>query len=101
MGHWSLVRPSRFHWKRFNSEWVVYEEASNQTLVTGVLEIDLLLCLSGAPLDADSVEKQVLDDLQIQDNEETRLMVNSSLVRLKSMGLIKLLQDASIPNQSP
>ena len=100
MGRWSLVYPARLHWKRFDQAWVVYEEASNQTLVVDALEIDLLICLSDAPIEADLLEKQVLNDLQVQDNSEARLMVNSGLARLKSVGLIKHMQDAPIPNQS-
>jgi hypothetical protein len=100
MDHWSLVYPSRLHWKRFDSEWVVYEEASNQTLVLGAIEMDLLMCLSAGTLGAASLEEQVLDDLQFQDSDEGRLMVNAGMARLESAGLIKPMQDASISNQS-
>jgi len=100
MDYWSLVYPSRINWKRFEPDWVVYEEASNQTLAMNACEIDVLMCLSGDPMEVSSLEKQVLDDLQLQDNDETRLTVSASLKRLNSVGLIKQLQDASISNQS-
>lgn len=100
MDHWSLVYPSRLHWKRFDSEWVVYEEASNQTLVVDAIEMDLLMCLSGGTLDAASLERQVLEDLQCQGCDAGQSMVSMGLARLKSVGLIKPMQDAFIPNQS-
>ena len=100
MHHWSLVSPSRIHLNRFDSEWVVYEEASNQTLVLDAIEIDLLMILSADTLDAGSLENQVLDDFQIQDSDDGRSMVSAGMARLKSAGLIKPMQDAFIPNQS-
>lgn len=96
---WSLAHPFRLHWKRFDSDWVIYEEASNQTMVLDVAEIDILMCLSAGALDAGSLEKQVLHDLELDDRNENRLLVSACMSRLTSVGLIKQAQDASIPNQ--
>jgi hypothetical protein len=100
MGNWSLVYPSRLYWKRFDSNWVIYEEASNQTMALDTAEMDVLMCLSAGSLDGDSLEKQVLEELELHDNNETRVMIGACLSRLESVGLIKQVQDASIPHQS-
>jgi hypothetical protein len=98
MSIWSLAHPCRLHWKRFGSDWVIYEEASNQTLVLDAAEIDILICLSAGALHSGALEMQVLDDLALQDNSETRLLVNVFISRLKSVGLISQIRDAPIPN---
>jgi len=100
MGSWSLESPCRLHWKRFDTEWVVYEEASNQTMVLDAAEMDVLICLSAGALEGESLEMQVLEDLELQDSSETRLLVSACMSRLKSWGLIKQAEDASIPHKS-
>lgn len=100
MGTWSLDSPCRLQWKRFDSDWVVYEEASNQTAVLNTVEMDVLMCLSAGSLEALLIEKQVLDDLELPDSDESRLMVGACMSRLESVGLIKQIHDASFPNQS-
>jgi len=100
VGNWSLKDPCRLHWKRFDSEWVVYEEASNQTMVLDAAEMDVLMCLSAGAIDGDSLKVQVLDDLELHDSSETRLFVSACMSRLKSLGLIKQAEDASIPTKS-
>ena len=99
MQMWSLAYPFRLHWKQFDSDWVIYEEASNQTMVLEAVEIDILMCLSAGSLDAGTLTKQVLDDLELEESSQNRFLVNACMSRLTSVGLIKQAQDASIPNQ--
>jgi hypothetical protein len=100
MGSWSLDAPSRLHWKRFDPDWVVYEEASNQTAVLNTVEMDLLMCLSAGALESGQLVGQVLGDLELQDSDASRQMVNAYMSRLESVGLIKQIYDASFPTQS-
>ena len=96
---WSLVHPSRLYWEKLDSEWVVYEEASNQTMVLDAVSIDILISLKAIEMDESSLEKQVLEDLELDESDENRALVKSTIYNLELVGLVKHSKDAALSNQ--
>jgi PqqD family protein of HPr-rel-A system len=95
-GEWSLVYPGRFDWKNFGPEWVVYDDASNQTVVLDAVEFDVFLCLAAGPVTEEQLIATVLEDLQLEANDESLAMVQVTLSKLESARLIQQLHNAPI-----
>lgn len=95
---WSLVQPSRFFWERVDGEWVVYEEASNQTMVLDAASVDVLLSLGPGEMDESFLARQLLEDLELDKSEENLAFIQSTFHNLASVGLVIHSKDAAFPN---
>jgi len=77
---------------------VVYEEASNQTMVLDAASIDILISLKAGEMDEVFLKSQVLEDLELDESDENRAFVQSIIHNLESVGLINHSKDAASTN---
>jgi hypothetical protein len=86
------------YWESLDGEWIVYEEASNQTMVLDAASMDILLSLKAGELDEVYLESQILEDLELDTSDENRAFIHSAIHNLASIGLVIHSKDAAFPD---
>lgn len=84
------VRPlSRFHWRRWDDGWVVFDEGSGDTHRMDAFSAVALMCLAEEPCDVAELSRQVADETDLPLGQDLSDALGAVIERFSGLGLIE------------
>lgn len=85
---WRLAPRVALHWRRWDTEWVVYDQGSGQTHLTDTLTAMTLMALEATSCCATDIGAWIAGELEITDQAGLTPRVLDALDGLQRMGLV-------------
>jgi PqqD family protein of HPr-rel-A system len=85
---WALRPLTRLHWRRFDDEFIVFDEGSGYTHQLDALTAVALLCLEEGPLPLAELSARVAGELKLPQGSPLEILA-TQLDRLKALWLIE------------
>jgi PqqD family protein of HPr-rel-A system len=89
---WRLTPTTALKWRRWDDEWVVYNEASGDTIQLDPFAAVTLMCLEAEPFELSSLVDQVAAELDVAAGEALSARLESVLGDLALVGLIEPIE---------
>lgn len=84
---WQLSALASLHWHRWEDDWVVYDESSNQTFLTDTVTAASLMVLEAGPATLEELRTQVEQD--VAPTATLAEQLDEGLSFLASLGLVE------------
>lgn len=92
---WQLSGRARLHWRHLDGDWLIFDEASGQTLAADAVGAAALMALEeGIARSPAEIEQQVVGDLELDDTQALAALperLAETLKFLAGLGLVESL----------
>lgn len=86
---WYLNGLASLHWRRWDSEWVVFDVGSGQTHQMDTLTAATLMMIESGIVDSSGLLSAVAEELLLPNDSELLIAVTDVLEKLTMVGLIE------------
>jgi PqqD family protein of HPr-rel-A system len=85
---WQLAADSDLHWRCWDGEWVVYNDASGDTHLLDSLAVIALKALAEGPAEADALCRNLAQSMDLAADDRLAGTVGDMLRELGRLGLV-------------
>ncbi|TCV84157.1 HPr-rel-A system PqqD family peptide chaperone [Sulfurirhabdus autotrophica] len=86
---WQVAKNASLHFHSWNDEFVVYNSASGDTHLLGMLAAQSVIRLQDAPSNISDLLDTISQLLQIQPDDELKEMIEKTLIDLSCLGIVE------------